>query len=111
MGMSDKSPLVILLIKCQETCAPHIAHQRHGVQSHQQLPFWSVLMIASVADMIIMVKSDVFVGELDSNWSRLVRVCRMLLNRTIVHRGGGSPAIDGKTRAPRGAIRSHCLRV
>mmetsp|Transcript_16823 Transcript_16823/g.36316 ORF Transcript_16823/g.36316 Transcript_16823/m.36316 type:complete len:579 (-) Transcript_16823:79-1815(-) len=35
--------------------------------------------IASIADMMIAAKSDMFVGEFNSNWGRLVRIFRMQL--------------------------------
>jgi len=36
--------------------------------------------IASVADLMIMAKSDMFIGEYNSNWGRFLRVFRLRLN-------------------------------
>lgn len=36
--------------------------------------------IASVADLMIMAKSDMFIGEYNSNWGRFIRVFRLHLN-------------------------------
>ena len=36
--------------------------------------------IASIADLMLLVRSDIFVGEYNSNWGRLVRLFRMFIN-------------------------------
>ncbi|KAK1742927.1 hypothetical protein QTG54_006524 [Skeletonema marinoi] len=40
--------------------------------------------IAGIADLLILAKSNLFVGEFNSNWGRLVRVFRMRLNDELL---------------------------
>jgi len=40
--------------------------------------------IAGIADLLILAKSNLFVGEFNSNWGRLVRVFRMRLNDELM---------------------------
>jgi len=52
--------------------------------------------IASIADLMISAKSDVFVGEYNSNWGRLVRMFRLKMNDgTGVN--GGMGGLNGGT--------------
>lgn len=44
--------------------------------------------IAGIADLLILAKSNLFVGEFNSNWGRLVRVFRMRLNDELMTANG-----------------------
>jgi len=50
--------------------------------------------IAGIADLLILAKSNLFVGEFNSNWGRLVRVFRMRLNDELFDADGEAEGID-----------------
>lgn len=55
--------------------------------------------IAGIADLLILAKSNLFVGEFNSNWGRLVRVFRMRLNDELfMANGDDEEQPDGKRR-------------
>ena len=55
--------------------------------------------IASIADLMILSKADVFVGEFNSNWGRLVRTFRLRLNNSGKVKNGARPVLTrGETR-------------
>jgi len=56
--------------------------------------------IASVADLMLAAKADRYVGEVVSNWGRLVRIFRMKLNDDgVAEDGGSSNAVVKEMRA------------
>merc|ERR1719223_524598 len=50
--------------------------------------------IASIADLMILAKSDIFVGEFNSNWGRLVRTFRLKINNSAKIMNGARPVIQ-----------------
>jgi len=49
--------------------------------------------IAGIADLMILAKSDIFVGEFNSNWGRLVRTFRMKINDSAKVMNGARPVV------------------
>lgn len=54
--------------------------------------------IASIADMMVAAKSDTFIGEMNSNWSRLVRIFRMELKEKADDDGIESHHVERKMK-------------
>lgn len=54
--------------------------------------------IAGIADLMILAKSDVFVGEFNSNWGRLVRTFRLKMNNSAKIVNGARPVIEREMR-------------
>jgi len=49
--------------------------------------------IAGISDLMILTKSDIFVGEFNSNWGRLVRSFRMKVNDSAKVMNGARPVV------------------
>lgn len=49
--------------------------------------------IAGIADLMILAKSDIFVGEFNSNWGRLIRTFRMKVNDSTKVMNGARPVV------------------
>lgn len=60
--------------------------------------------IAAMADLMILAKSDVFVGEFNSNWGRLVRTFRLKMNDSTKIKNGQRPVIIRETRIAFGSL-------
>lgn len=60
--------------------------------------------IAGIADLLILAKSNLFVGEFNSNWGRLVRVFRMRLNDELIA-ANGPEEVEGDDSAGSQKIR------
>lgn len=49
--------------------------------------------IVGIADLMILAKSDIFVGEFNSNWGRLIRTFRMKVNDSAKVMNGARPVV------------------
>lgn len=71
--------------------------------------------IAGIADLLILAKSNLFVGEFNSNWGRLVRVFRMRLNDDLFTANGEIEGVDsdegGQPAAAEGEKRRRAATV
>lgn len=54
--------------------------------------------IAGVADLMILARSNVFVGEFNSNWGRLVRTFRLKMNDSSKIMNGARPVLQREMR-------------
>lgn len=61
--------------------------------------------IASVADLMILAKSNIFVGEFNSNWGRLVRSFRLSMNDSAKIMNGARPVLQREMRVAWGNLR------
>jgi len=59
--------------------------------------------IASIADLMILTKSDVFVGEYNSNWGRLVHMFRLKMNDSAEVKNGAKPVVETETKVAWGS--------
>ncbi|KAL7535059.1 hypothetical protein ACHAXR_006245 [Thalassiosira sp. AJA248-18] len=50
--------------------------------------------IAGIADLMILTRSDIFVGEFNSNWGRLVRTFRLKVNDSAKVMNGARPVLE-----------------
>lgn len=54
--------------------------------------------VASIADLMILTKSDMFVGEYNSNWGRLVRTFRLKMNDSAKIMNGARPVLERRMK-------------
>jgi len=70
--------------------------------------------LAGIADLLILAKSSLFVGEFNSNWGRLVRVFRMRLNDDLIAANGeveDADSDEGEQPAAEGEKRRRAART
>ena len=54
--------------------------------------------VAAIADLMILAKSDLFVGEFNSNWGRLVRTFRLYMNNDANLVAGARPVLERRMK-------------
>ena len=54
--------------------------------------------LAAIADLMLLAKSDLFVGEFNSNWGRLVRTFRLYMNNNANLVAGARPVLERRMK-------------